>query len=99
MDILSVMRDRAAEYDCPVCHRGLDGCGLTLLKDDDPMFTVQVACANCRVTFVVALQVRRGRRRRPAPPPQRPPIEADEVLDLHELLGSHTGPLTELLRR
>jgi hypothetical protein len=103
VDILAVIRDRAGEYDCPVCHRALDGCGLSLLKDEDPMYTVQVSCAHCRVTFVVVLQVRRDRRRpartrrRPAPP-QRPPIGVDEVLDVHELLRAHTGPLTELLR-
>ena len=107
MDILAVIRDRAGEYDCPVCHRTLDGCRLTLLKDEDPLYTVQVGCARCGVTFVVVLKVRRDgprparQRRGPlrAPRPQRPPIGVDEVLDVHELLRSHTGPLTELLSR
>ena len=107
MDILAVIRDRAGEYDCPVCHRSLDGCRLTLLKDEDPLFTVQVGCARCGVTFVVVLKVRRDgprparQRRGPlrASRPQRPPIDVDEVLDVHELLRSHTGPLTELLVR
>jgi hypothetical protein len=107
VDILAVIRDRAGEYDCPVCHKALGGCGLSLIKDEDPTFTVQVSCAHCRVTFVVVLQVRRDRvrpprtRRVPLRPraPQRPPIGADEVLDVHELLRAHTGPLTELLRR
>lgn len=98
MDILAVIRERAGEYDCPVCHRGLEGCGLSLLKDQDPMFTVQVRCAHCRVTFVVVLKVRRERR--PAAPPApgpAPPIGADEILDVHRLLRGHTGSLTELL--
>ena len=105
MDILALIRDRAGEYDCPVCHRALDGCRLTLLKDEDPLFTVQVRCARCGVTFVVVLKVRRDaarsgrpRRRTPTRPPA-PPIGADEVLDLHELLRRHEGPLTELLVR
>ncbi|HEV7465089.1 MAG TPA: hypothetical protein VGP96_02235 [Candidatus Dormibacteraeota bacterium] len=100
MDILAVIRDRAGEYDCPVCHRALDGCELSLVKDEDPMYTVQVSCAHCRVTFVVVLHVRHGRRRvRPPAPRQAPPIAADEVLDVRELLRGHTGSLTELLRR
>ncbi len=98
MDILAVIRDRAGEYDCPVCHKALDGCGLTLLKDQDPMFTVQVRCAHCRVTFVVVLKVRRERRApEPAEPDPAPPIGADEILDVHRLLRGHTGSLTELL--
>jgi hypothetical protein len=100
VDILAVIRDRAGEYDCPVCHRSLDGCELSLVKDEEPMYTVQVSCAHCGVTFVVVLQVRHGRRRiRPAAPPQAPPIGVDEVLDVRELLRAHTGSLTELLRR
>jgi hypothetical protein len=103
VDILAVIRDRAGEYDCPVCHRTLDGCRLTLLKDEDPLYTVEVGCARCGVTFVVVLKVRQGSRpersrRRPLRP-ERPPIGVDEVLDVHELLRSHTGPLTELLLR
>ncbi|MEA2670920.1 MAG: hypothetical protein QOG45_1140 [Chloroflexota bacterium] len=100
MDILAVIRDRAGEYDCPVCHRSLDGCGLGLVRDEDPMYTVQVSCAHCGVTFVVVLQVRQGRRRTRTPAsPRAQPIGADEVLDVRELLRGHTGPLTELLRR
>lgn len=106
MDILSLIRERAGDYDCPVCKRSLEGCGLTMLREDDPLYTVQVSCARCHVSFVVVLQVRhtpatpghvKGRRRaaRPAPP-ALPPISADELLDLHELLRDHTGPLTDL---
>jgi hypothetical protein len=100
VDILAVIRDRAGEYDCPVCHGSLDGCGLSLVRDEDPRYTVQVSCAHCEVTFVVVLQVRQGRRRArtPGPPPAQP-IGADEVLDVRERLRAHTGPLTELLRR
>jgi hypothetical protein len=99
VDILAVIRDRAGEYDCPVCHRTLDGCRVSLLRDDDPMYTVEVSCAHCEVTFVVVLQVRQGRMPAPRARPVAPPIEADELLDVHERLRAHQGPLTELLRR
>lgn len=117
VDILELMRQRSADYDCPVCKRALAGCRLTMLREEDPLYTVQVACASCEVTFVVVLQVReqvverietqaervdRARARRRARTrrrvPVRPPISGDELLDLHELLRDHDGPLTDLLR-
>lgn len=112
MDILALIKERAGEYDCPVCKRSLDGCSLTLVRDEDPLYTVQVCCAKCQVTFVVVLQVReqtveatperrspRPRRARPPKRPVAPPIGLDELLDLHELLRDHDGPITELLGR
>lgn len=117
MDILALMRERAGDYDCPVCRRDLEGCELELMRDDDPQFTVQVSCPHCHVTFVVVLQVRhagaetpdRGDRRRRRDRRERrllaaerpvlptaPPITADEVLDLHQALQRHSGPLSEL---
>lgn len=100
MDILSLIRERAGDYDCPVCKRSLAGCSLTMLREDDPLYTVQVSCARCKVSFVVVLQVRHTPATTATPSaPQTapaPPISADEVLDVHELLRDHTGPLTEL---
>jgi hypothetical protein len=110
VDILGLIKERAGDYDCPVCKRSLDGCSLTLVRDEDPLYTVQVCCARCQVTFVVVLQVRdqpevsgtvarpRPRRQRPPRKPVAPPIEPDELLDLHELLRDHDGPITDLLR-
>jgi hypothetical protein len=100
VDILSLIRERAGDYDCPVCKRSLAGCSLTMLREDDPLYTVQVSCARCKVSFVVVLQVRHTPATTAAlSAPQTvpaPPISADEVLDVHELLRDHTGPLTEL---
>jgi len=117
VDILELMRERAGDYDCPVCKRALVGCRLTMLREEDPLYTVQVGCSSCQVTFVVVLQVReqvverieqqpdrgeRSRARRRARARRRvavrPPISGDELLDLHELLRDHDGPITELLR-
>jgi len=108
MDILGLIRERAGDYDCPVCKRSLAGCSLSMIREDDPLYTVQVSCARCKVTFVVVLQVREQpraearpsrRRARTSRRPELPPILADEVLDLHELLRDHSGSLTELFRR
>jgi hypothetical protein len=107
VDILALMKERARDYDCPVCKRSLDGCSLTLVRQEDPLYTVQVSCAKCQVTFVVVLQVREQgieeKRRRTVTPrrkrtrrPAAPPISVDELIDLHQLLQEHHGRLTDL---
>jgi hypothetical protein len=103
VDILSLMRERAGDYDCPKCSEALEGCELHMLREDDPQYTVQVTCASCRISFIVVLQVRDRSTAAPADapeehtgPPPPPPIAADELLDLHELLRDHDGPLAEL---
>ena len=115
MAILALIRERAGDYDCPVCKRSLTGCSLSMLREEDPLYTVQVSCARCKVTFVVVLQVREQgsaataapssssgrplrRRSRARRRPELPPIVADELLDLHQLLRDHRGSLTDLLR-
>jgi len=102
VDILSFIRERAADYDCPVCREPLAGCDLTLLRQEGSTFTVQVGCARCHVTFVVVLQLR-GELPAAAPAepaePAAPPISADELLDLHEALRDFDGSFGELLGR
>jgi hypothetical protein len=109
VDILSFIRERAGDYDCPVCRDPLVDCDLKLLRQDGSTFTVQVGCARCHVTFVVVLQLR-GDLAAPPPSsasggpggptaPRRPPISADELLDVHETLRDFEGPFTELLGR
>jgi hypothetical protein len=106
MDILSLMRERSGDYDCPKCGLSLKGCELEMLRDDDPQYTVQVTCAACHIRFIVVLQVRDRMRPEadddvavPAGPPPAPPIGADELLDLHEMLRDHEGSLLDLFRR
>ena len=104
MDILALMRDRAAAEVCPRCRRPLDNCELAVIRNDDPQYTLQVTCALCRVTFVIVVQVRDRVEAGgvgaalPTGPPLAPPISGEEMLELHELLRDHGGPLTDLLR-
>ena len=102
MDILSFIRERSGDYDCPVCRDPLVDCDLKLLRHDGNTYTVQVGCAHCHVSFVVVLQLR-GELPAATPAadvePPAPPISADEMLDVHEMLRDHDGPLAELFAR
>lgn len=108
MDILALMRERAADEACPRCKRMLRNCELSVLRDEDPQYTLQVTCALCRVTFVIVVQVRDrddddAGEGAPvgaveAGPPPAPPIAGEELLELHEVLRNHRGPLTDLFR-
>jgi hypothetical protein len=103
MDILTFIRERAGDYDCPVCRDPLVDCELKLLRQDGNTFTVQVGCARCHVTFVVVLQLRGDLPALAAPAepaePVAPPISADELLDVHERLRDLEGSFTDLLGR
>jgi hypothetical protein len=110
VDILSFIRERSGDYDCPVCRDPLVDCDLKLLRQDGNTFTVQVACARCRVTFVVVLQFRgdvAGLGSAAAPDVDAadaeveaaPPISADELLDVHETLRDWSAPIVELVGR
>ncbi|HEV7678350.1 MAG TPA: hypothetical protein VGQ42_07265 [Candidatus Dormibacteraeota bacterium] len=100
MDILTFIRERAGDYDCPVCRDPLVDCDLKLLRQEASTYTVQVACAHCHVTFVVVLQLRGDL---PAAPddvpaePATPPISADDLLDVHETLRDFEGSFADLL--
>jgi hypothetical protein len=104
MDILTFIRDRAGDYDCPVCRDPLVDCDLKLLRQDGKTYTVQVGCAHCHVTFVVVLQLRGelpAHEHEDAEPaePAAPPISADELLDVHETLRDFEGSFADLLAR
>jgi hypothetical protein len=103
MDILAFIRERAGDYDCPVCRDPLVDCDLELLRQEGRTYTVQVGCGHCRVTFVVVLQLRGELPPAPAATPSAepvaPPISADELLDVHEALRDFDGGFAELLGR
>ena len=94
MEILTFLRESAANYPCPGCHLSLAGCGMEVTHTEDGVYGVEVTCVRCDTTFLVLLRVAADDR---AVPNDAGPIEPDELLDLHQVLRDHTGPLTELL--
>jgi hypothetical protein len=108
MSIIEFIRDRARFYNCPVCGRSLKGCDVQVLSHEEERFHLQVTCAQCQVTFIVVLAIAGGAvdeiERVEAVDKSEPvavvePISIDEILDLHLMLKSYQGTLTELIQQ
>jgi hypothetical protein len=108
MSIIEFIRDRARFYNCPVCGRSLKGCDVQVLSHEEERFHLQVTCAQCQVTFVVVLAIAGGAveeiegvgdEAAVEPVAAREPISVDEILDLHLMLKSFQGTLTELIQQ
>ena len=74
MNFLDFIRDRAKQYNCPVCSHGLEGCELRLVSQDEDRHTIEVTCPACRVQFQVVLVVESdlvAEIERPRPPARK----------------------------
>ncbi len=58
MDILPFLRQRAGDYTCPRCRYSLADCGVRILQQRGPLYTVQVTCRRCELSLLVQLEVR-----------------------------------------
>ena len=108
MSIIEFIRDRARFYNCPVCGRSLKGCDVQVLSHEEERFHLQVTCAQCQVTFIVVLAIAGGdveeiegveAEALAEPVAVREPISVDEIIDLHLMLKSFQGTLTELIQQ
>ena len=108
MSIIEFIRDRARFYNCPVCGRSLKGCDVQVLSHEEERFHLQVTCAQCQVTFIVVLAIAGGAVEdiegidadsTTEPVVAREPISVDEMIDLHLMLKSFQGTLTELIHQ
>ena len=108
MSIIEFIRDRARFYNCPVCGRSLKGCDVQVLNHEEDRFHLQVTCAQCQVTFIVVLAIAGGAvediegveaEGATEPAVAREPISVDEMIDVHLMLKSFQGTLTELIQQ
>jgi hypothetical protein len=79
---------------CAVCEAPVPAASLTLLATRDDLAFARVDCSDCgsaTLAFVLGNVVARDHRMESAA------ISADDVLDMHELLASWHGGLSELL--
>jgi len=87
---------------CTVCDERVPAARVRLLAHRDDLAFLQIDCPSCAsatLGFVLG-----GRTDGPAPLDDRPrgeqpPIDADDVLDMHQLLATWRGDLTGLLAR
>ncbi len=101
MDILTLLRQHAGDYRCPVCRRSLADCKMRQLTHRGQQYTIEVTCRKCDMAFVVALEVQGGEEMVTAGTAvdgdELPPISTDELLEVHRALVGYHGPLTALL--
>jgi hypothetical protein len=82
---------------CTVCDERVPITRIRTLARRDDLTFIEIdceACASSTLGFVLA-----GRTDEPAEALQGEPISADDVLDMHELLASWQGGLSDLLAR
>jgi hypothetical protein len=87
---------------CTVCDEPVPPAGIRLLASRDDLVFLQldcVACASTTLGFVMAGSGDGGPlEAADAVDPDAPPISADDVLDMYQLLAGWTGDLASLVR-
>ena len=80
---------------CSVCDERVPATRVRLLAHRDDLAFLEIDCPSClsaTLGFVLG-----GRLDESAPADVRAPIDADDVLDMHQLLAGWRGDLTSLL--
>jgi hypothetical protein len=99
VNLIALIKERAKDYKCLACSQVLAGCEVSLLNESDGHCTVEVTCANCSVSFVAVLLLRKGKHPDGLPEAaRREPISGDELLDVHQHLEQFNGSLKDLVR-
>jgi hypothetical protein len=99
MDIITLLRQHAGDYRCPVCRRSLADCRMRQLTHRGHQYTIEVTCRKCTMAFVVALEVQGGEVADAETESSEAlaPISTDEILEVHRALLGYHGSLTALL--
>jgi hypothetical protein len=96
MDPLDHLRALPDGPRCSVCDERVPTERVKVLAWRDDLCFLQLDCRGClssTLGFVMG-----GRTEDASAPPSLPPVSADDVLDMHELLATWRGDLTGLLR-
>ncbi|MGA2283106.1 MAG: hypothetical protein ABSH07_05415 [Candidatus Dormibacteria bacterium] len=109
MDLVQLLRSQARRYRCVQCGESMAECGINVLAQQGNRALVRVTCPSCndenllQIIFQTEVEAPDAAPDQPAldegGEKQAAPITGDEILELHEILAGHAGPLTELLAR
>lgn len=105
MDLLELLRFQARRYRCSACGENMADCGINVLAQQGNRALVRVTCASCNDENLLQIifQTEAEEERVPLFDEERPeavePISSDEMLELHNVLSSHQGKLTELFSK
>ena len=94
------MRELLARLSCPLCGGMRDDSLLVVI--DSPAVggaSVRAQCVRCRLSWAFPIEDTPYPTMWKDVPVNDEPITADEVLELHQLLTAHDGPLIDLLRK
>lgn len=95
-DRLRALLDGSA---CTVCEERVPGERIRLLARRDDLAFVEIACPGCHSTTLGFVVAGDGLLSDLPAGEDRPPVSADDVLDMHVLLRSWRGDLRSLLER
>ena len=96
LDRLRALLDGSA---CTVCEERVPGDRIRLLARRDDLAFVEIACPGCASTTLAFVVAADGLLSDLPIPGDRPPVSADDLLDMHVLLRSWPGDLRSLLER
>lgn len=87
---------------CTVCDEPVPPAGIRLLASRDDLVFLQLDCRACASTTLGFVMTGNGDggplEAADAVDPDAPPISADDVLDMYQLLAGWTGDLASLVR-
>lgn len=108
MDLIELLRSQAKRYRCTSCGKSMADCGINVLAQQGNRALVRVTCHACndenllQIIFQTdedAVKTRRVPAIDEGYPQHDGEINADEVLELHQLLQEDNVTFTELLAR
>jgi hypothetical protein len=88
-----ILRQVLQNARCGACGSRYSSGDLAFLENNDNVWILMAVCPACDTQAMIMVVV----EQQPAEEKQQPPLTADDVLDLHEMLRNHTGDIRSLL--
>jgi hypothetical protein len=113
MDGADWLRTQLTSFGCAACGQPYETGRIRLLAERDGLYFVDLACAGCASRAVAIVTVEMDEDDMPQADAgdlvpvgpdalqgsSGPPVDADDVLDMHRLLSTFEGDATDLLAR